>query len=168
MENQKSKTKNQKFPRCFCRSGFTIAELLIALMITGLLLAAIAVAFSASVKNFIDNREVFLAANKARQTLTQIIPKLRTAMNVDQSSPANECAFHDASGHNWKYRYDISDKKLYLVDLGGSGTHLVCDNVTAMTFTKNATGTSVIISITVTEGSTSQTFSTAVVIRKNL
>jgi hypothetical protein len=40
-----------------------------------------------------------------------------------------------------------------------------------MTFTKNpSTGNvkSIIISITVTEGSASQTFSTAVVIRKNL
>lgn len=204
MENQKSKAKNQKFPRCFCRrgftplekstnkaggkypgadsisppsavrslTGFTIAELLIALMITGLLLAAIAVAFSASVKNFIDNREIFLAANKARQTLTQIIPNLRTGQ-PDPSSPSNECAFFDAAipPHPWQYRYDSSEKKLYLDDLVTNDTHILCDNVTAMTFTKNIGGgnvRSVIISITVTEGSTSQTFSTAVVIRKNL
>ena len=76
MNNEKSKIENQKFVRC-C-SGFTMAELLIALMITGMLLAAIAFAFSASVKNFNDNREIFLAANKARQALTQIIPRLRT------------------------------------------------------------------------------------------
>jgi prepilin-type N-terminal cleavage/methylation domain-containing protein len=153
-----------------CRKGFTMAELLIALMITGMLLAAIAFAFSASVKNFNDNREIFLAANKARQALTQIIPRLRTGQ-PSSSSPLNECAFFDAATHNWRYRYDSGDNKLYLDDISNNSTHLLCDNVTAMTFTKNISGgnvKSVIISITVTEGSISQTFSTAVVIRKNL
>lgn len=145
--------------------GFTIAELLVALMITGMLLAAIAVAFNASVKNFNDNREIYFAVNKARQSLTQIVPKLRTALNVSALSPANECAFD-----NVIYSYNSGDKKLYMTEDGN--TRVLCDNVTAMTFTKNTGGTgkvkSVIISMTVAEGSTSQTFSTAVVIRKNL
>ena len=169
MKNQKSKIKNQKFTRPY-RGGFTMAELLIALMITGMLLAAIAFAFSASVKNFNDNREIFLAANKARQALTQIVPRLRTGQ-PSSSSPLNECAFFDAAVHNWKYRYDSSDNKLYLDDISNNSTHLLCDNVTAMTFTKNISGgnvKSIIISMTVTEGIASQTFSTAVVIRKNL
>jgi prepilin-type N-terminal cleavage/methylation domain-containing protein len=169
MENQKSKIENQKFIRRY-RGGFTMVELLIALMITGMLLAAIAFAFSASVKNFNDNREIFLAANKARQALTQIVPRLRTAYAVSSSSPANECAFFpNAVGPNVTYRYNSSDKKLYMIDTNGS--HVLCDNVTAMTFTKNIGGgnvKSVIISMKVTEGSNSQTFSTAVVIRKNL
>jgi prepilin-type N-terminal cleavage/methylation domain-containing protein len=169
MKNQKSKIKNQKFVRPY-RGGFTMAELLIALMITGMLLAAIAFAFSASVKNFNDNREIFLAANKARQALTQIIPQLRTGQGFNPASPSNECDFHNAAGQNIIYRYNYSsDKKLYMIDTNGS--HVLCDNVENMTFTKNW-GTndvkSIIISITVTEGSTSQTFSTAVVIRKNL
>jgi prepilin-type N-terminal cleavage/methylation domain-containing protein len=166
MENQKSKTKNRKLTRRACRPGFTMVELLIALMITAMLLVAVAVAFSASVKNFIDNREIFLAANKARQTLTQIVPKLRTAMNVSTSSPLNECAFHDAIGNDITYSYNSSDKKLYVTE--GGNTRLLCDNVTTMTFTKNSAGTSVIISMTVTEGGISQRFDTAVVIRKNL
>ncbi len=83
-----------------------MAELLIALMITGMLLAAIAFAFSASVKNFNDNREIFLAANKARQALTQIVPRLRTAYAVSSSSPANECAFFPMPvGSNVTYSY---------------------------------------------------------------
>ena len=171
MKNPKSKIKNQKFIRC--RGGFTMAEMLIALMITGMLLAAIAFAFSASVKNFNDNREIFLAANKARQALTQIIPRLRTGQGFNQASPSNECDFYNAASpsQNIIYRYDLSDKKLYMIDTNGS--HVLCDNVENMTFTKSWGGTpidakSVIISITVTEGSTSQTFSIAVVIRKNL
>lgn len=139
-------------------------------MITGMLLAAIAVAFNASAKNFNDNREIFYAANKARQTLTQIVPRLRTAQSVSSSSPADECAFYDAGGTNTIYRYNSSEKKLYMV-VGGNN-RLLCDNVTAMTFTKNTGGTanvkSVIISMTVADGSMSQTFTTAVVIRKNL
>ena len=153
-----------------CRRGFTMAELLVALTITGMLLAAIAFAFNASVTNFNANRESFYAANKARQALTQIIPRLRTAYAVSSSSPANECAFFpDAVGPNVTYSYN-SDKKLYMIDT--NGRHVLCDNVTAMTFTKKpdppANVKSVIISMTVTEGSTSQTFSTAVVVRKNL
>jgi prepilin-type N-terminal cleavage/methylation domain-containing protein len=168
MKNQKSKIKNQKFVRHY-RSGFTMAELLIALMITGMLLAAIAFAFSASVKNFNDNREIFLAANKARQALTQIVPRLRTGQYFNTLSPDNECTFQNADGQWITYSYNSGDRKLNMTE--GGNTHLLCDNVTAMTFTKNTSGgdvKSVIISITVTEGSTSQTFSTAVVIRKNL
>jgi prepilin-type N-terminal cleavage/methylation domain-containing protein len=171
MENQKTKIKNQKFTRPY-RSGFTMAELLIALMITGMLLAAIAFAFSASVKNFNDNREIFLAANKARQALTQIIPRLRTGQAFQTGLPDSECKFKDADGH-W-ITYTSSDKKLYMqIDSGSS--HVLCDNVENMTFTKSWGGTppntdvkSVIISITVKEGSISQRFDTAVVIRKNL
>lgn len=155
------------------RGGFTIAELLIALMITGMLLAAVAVAFNASVKNFSDNREIFFAANKARQALTQIVPRLRTGRYFNTLSPPNECAFQDADGHWIIYSYNSGDRKLNMTD--GGNTYLLCDNVTAMTFTKNIVGTppttdvkSVIISMTVAEGSTSQTFTTAVVIRKNL
>jgi prepilin-type N-terminal cleavage/methylation domain-containing protein len=171
MKNQKSKTKNQKFTRPYC-GGFTMAELLIALMITGMLLAAIAFAFSASVKNFNDNREIFLAANKARQALTQIIPRLRTAEAVTTSSDHCECDFYfyDTSLQHWRYRYSSSDNKLYLDDISNNSTHLLCDNVANMSFTPDSPANvkSVIISITVTEGSISQRFDTAVVIRKNL
>ncbi len=149
-----------------------MAELLIALMITGMMLAALAVAFSASVKNFTDNREIFFAANKARQALMQIIPNLRIAKAVSISSDHYECAFYDAANHNWQYRYDRSTNpgKLYMDDLQNSTFHILCDNVTNMSFIPDSTTNvkSVIISITVTEGSTSKTFSTAVVIRKNL
>ena len=118
-KNEKSKIENQKSKICrrFCHSGFTIAELLIALMITGMLLAAIAVAFNASVKNFNDNREIFYAVNKARQALTQIVPRLRTGHCFNTLSPANECAFYDAGETSITYSYDSSDKKLYMIEL---------------------------------------------------
>jgi len=152
-----------------CR-GFTVAEVLVALIITGMLMAAIAVSFNASVKNFSDNKEMFYAANKARQALTQIVPRLRTAQSVSSTSPVNECAFYDDSGQNITYSYNSSEKKLYMVQ--GGNNRVLCDNVTTMSFTKNTGGTanvkSVIISMTVAQGNTSQTYTTAVVIRKNL
>jgi len=143
---------------------------LVALIITGMLMAAIAVSFNASVKNFSDNKEMFYAANKARQALTQIVPRLRTAQSVSSTSPVNECAFYDDSGQNITYSYNSSEKKLYMVQ--GGNNRVLCDNVTTMSFTKNTGGTanvkSVIISMTVAQGNTSQTYTTAVVIRKNL
>jgi prepilin-type N-terminal cleavage/methylation domain-containing protein len=173
MNNQKLKIINRNLSRRFCRSGFTIAEMLMALMITGMLLAAIAVAFNASMKNFKDNREIFYAANKARQALTQMVPRIRTGAAFNTSSPSNECNFYE-NGDPTKhiiYHYNSSDKKLYLY--AGGETLVLCDSVTALTFTKHMGGSppdanSVIISLTVAEGSTSQTFSTAVAIRKNL
>ncbi len=155
--------------------GFTAAEMLVALMITGLILAAIAVAFNASAKNYTDNREIFYAANKARQALTQMVPRIRTGQGFNSSSPSNECNFYDSANQHLIYHYNSSDKKLYLYE--GGNTLLLCDNVTAMNFIKNwnpmppdpnADAKSVLISITVAEGSTSQTFSTAIAIRKNL
>ncbi len=151
--------------------GFTAAEMLVALMITGLILAAIAVAFNASAKNYTDNREIFYAANKARQALTQMVPRIRTGQGFNSASPSNECNFYDSANQHLIYHYNSGDKKLYLY--AGGETQVMCDNVAALTFTPHFGGSpldanSVIISITVAEGSTSQTFSTAVAIRKNL
>ncbi len=151
--------------------GFTVAEMLVALMITGLILAAIAVAFNASAKNYTDNREIFYASNKARQALTQMVPRIRTGEGFNTSSPSNECNFYDSAGQHVIYHYNNSDKKLYMI--AGGNTLVLCDNVAALTFTPHFGGSpldanSVIISMTVEQGSASQTFSTAVAVRRNL
>ena len=39
--------------------GFTFAELLIALVVTGILLAAVATAFNASIINYQENEDIF-------------------------------------------------------------------------------------------------------------
>lgn len=153
------------------KKAFTIAELLIALMVTGLLLAAVAVAFNASVKNYNTNEHIFKAVNKARQALTLITTQLRTAKAVETSSPSNECTFISDANEDITYQYNSSQNKLYMIK--DSIPYLLGDNVTAMTFTKNTGGggayvESVQISITVTSGDIQKTFSSAVVIRKNL
>jgi Tfp pilus assembly protein FimT len=146
-------------------AGFTIAELLIALFITALLLAAVAVAFNASLMNYNTNEDIFSATNKARQALTQMIPQIRTADSVTNDSLPNECELNSGAV---KYSYNSSEQKLYMIK---GGTYLLCDNVKDMSFTKIVSGgvvKSVIISMTVGSGQTSQKFSTAVVVRKKL
>ena len=61
-------------------AGFTIAELLIALAITGILLAAVAVAFNASFTNYRENEDIFKSINKARQVLFRITTQIRTGL----------------------------------------------------------------------------------------
>lgn len=158
-------------------TGFTIAELLIALAIMSVLLVAVAVVLNASVINYQENEDIFKSINLARQALFRITTQLRTASAVDPAAPENECTLITAAAEDLTYRYVDIENKLYLItndDLSDTD-YLLCDNVTAMTFTKY-TGTkdgttfvkSVQISITVQSGDSERTVSSAAVIRRNL
>lgn len=158
-------------------SGFTIAEVLIALAITGIILAAAAVAFNASLINYCENEAIFKTTNSARQTLFRMTTQLRTATAVDFNSPPNECSLITADGQDITFSYNSTDEKIYLVtndDLSDSD-YVLCNNVTAATFEKTTfiEGTdtyvkSVQISLTVYDGDFQKTMSCAVVIRRNL
>ena len=158
-------------------NGFTIAELLIALAITGLLLVAVAVAFNASITNYRENEDIFKTINTARQALLRITSQLRTADAVDPCTPNNECTLITAGRDDITYRYNNGDSKLYLItndDLSDSD-YVLCDNITAMTFTKNtATEDAVVyvksvqISMTVISGNVQRTVSAAAAVRRNL
>ena len=159
------------------KAGFTLVELLIALAIGAMLLAAVAVAFNASIINFRENEEIFRTINSTRQALFRITTQLRTADAVDPNAPANECTFITADGQDITYRYDSGDSKLYLVtnDDPSDQDYVLCDNVTAMTFAKDAVVEDeqikvkkVQISMTVASGDLQRTVSTAAVIRRNL
>lgn len=156
-----------------CKHGFSIAEMLVALAITGIILAAVAVAFNASVINYNNNEDIFKSLNGARQAMLRITAQLRTADAVDPNSPANECALVTAGSQNVTYRYDSGDNTLYIDQSGSS--YALCENVTAMTFTRSTATEdgvtyvkSVQISITVQIGGTSKKIASAVVIRRNL
>jgi prepilin-type N-terminal cleavage/methylation domain-containing protein len=159
------------------KSGFTVAELLIAIAIAGMLLAAVAVAFNASATNYCENEEIFRTINSARQALTRITSQLRTATAVDPNAPANECTLITADGQDITYRYDSGQNALFLVtnDDPSDSDYLLCDSVTAMTCTKNAMVedsqvkvNNVQISITVASGNAQRTVSAAATIRRNL
>ena len=155
-------------------AGFTIAELLIALTITGLLLVAVAVAFNASITSYRENEDIFKTINTARQALLRITSQLRTGL-VDPNDVLNEdrCTLLCADGSTITYWYDGGNNSLYLYDYSRGEDYLLCDNVTNMTFKKdNDTPTgdvkSVQISMTVQSGDVERTISAAAVVRKIL
>jgi len=154
--------------------AFTVVELLLALAITGLLLAAVAVAFNASIMNYQENEDIFKTINIARQALCRITTQIRTGL-VDPNDVSSEdrCKLLCADGSEITYRYDSADNRLYFHDDDTGTDYVLCDNVTAMTFKKdNDTPTgdvkSVQISMTVVSGDIVQTVSSAAVIRKIL
>jgi len=157
------------------KAGFTIAELLLALAISSMLLVAVAVAFNASATNYRENEDIFRVMNSARQALFRITSQLRTADAVNPAAPDNECSFITAAGEDITYQFRIADNKLYLITNIDSNEYVLCDNVTATTFTKNTVVEdeqvivkSVQISMTVANGNVQKTISAAASIRRNL
>lgn len=165
-----SRVKSSKY-------GFTLAELLLALAIAGMLLAAVAFAFNASMTNYRGNEDIFKAINSARQALYRITSELRSADAVEPNSPANECTLITSDGADITYRYNNGNNTLYLItndDLFDSD-YVLCENVTAMNFTRDVVVEdaqikvrSVQVSITVAHGDVEQKMSAAAVIRRNL
>jgi hypothetical protein len=139
------------------------------------LLTAIAFAFQSSIVNYTENEDIFKTINSARQALCRITTQLRTADAVDPNAPANQCTFITPDSESISYDYRNADNKLYLITNGDGNEYLLCENVTAMTFTKNAITENMItkvksvqISMTVVNGNIEQTISAASVIRRNL
>ena len=156
-------------------TGFTIVELLLALAIASVLLAAVATAFNASIINYRENEDIFKTINSARGALLRITSQLRTADAVDPNSPVNECTLITAGGDDVTYQYNNGDNKLYLIDNLSGSDYVLCDNVTAMTFAKDTViiegiekVRSVQVSITVARGNAQRKISAAAVIRRNL
>jgi len=158
-------------------AAFTLAELLISLVITGILLAAMAVAFNASVMNYQENEGIAKAVKDAHQTLSRITTELRTASGVEPNEPSNECSMITASGADITYQYNSTDGKVYLITNYDptDDDYVLCDDVTAMTFQKTIEirdsvtyVTSVQIFMTITNDHIQRTFSAAAVLRKNL
>ena len=172
MYNTRYKKQDTKY-----ESGFTIVELLLALAIASILLATVATAFNASFINYRQNEDMFKVINSARQSLFRLTSQLRTADAVDPTSPANECTLITAGGDDITYRYNNADNKLYLItnDDLSDPDYVLCNNVTAMTFTKDTViiesiekVRSVQVSITVASGNVERKISAAAVIRRNL
>jgi len=176
MKIQNSKFEIRNSDRRPVKAGFTVVELLLALAISGILLAAVAVAFNASIINYRENEAIFKTINNARQALSRITSQLRTGHWVNTSDPNNRCSFFtaDADGNEpITYEYRSADNKLYLITNSDGQEYVLCDNVTSMSFIKTPTDDgldckSVQVVMTVQSGNTQRTVSTAVVIRRNL
>lgn len=166
------------------KSGFTIAELLISIAIAAMLLTAVAVAFNASATNYRENEEIFRTINAGRQALMRMTRQLRTAgyefppwLAVDPAVPAYQCHFWTSAGEELTYEFRNSSDPLYpntllLITNSDGQVYVLCENVTAMSFTKTLTDDSecksVQISMTVASGDAQRTLSAAAVVRRNL
>ena len=154
-------------------AGFTVVECLISLAICAMLMTAVAVAFNASLVNFRENEEMFQSINSARQALTRMTTQLRTADFVDTAAASHQCSFWTATGEDITYEFRAADKKLYLITNSDASEYVLCDNVTAASFTRTLTTDglnckSVLISLTVQCGASERTLSAAAVVRRAL
>ena len=157
------------------KSGFTVAELLIALALSAMLLVAVATAFNASATNYQENEDIFRTINSARQALFRMTSQLRTANAVDSAAPNNECSFITASGEDITYQFRSDENKLYMITNDDSKEYVLCDKVMAMTFTKSSVVVDSVvivkhvqISMTVASNNVQKTISAAAAIRRNL
>jgi prepilin-type N-terminal cleavage/methylation domain-containing protein len=160
-------------------AGFTVVECLIGLVISAMLMTALAVAFDASIINYCENEEMFESINHARQALARMTSEIRTADGVSATAPSNQCILLSGTDPNQLITYDYRDASdpndpntLMLITNGNAYT--LCDDVTAATFTKTPTDSdpndskSVLISMTVRCGSSERTLSAAAVVRRDL
>jgi prepilin-type N-terminal cleavage/methylation domain-containing protein len=155
------------------KGGFTIVELLIALAISAILLAAVAVAFNASIVNYQENEEIFKTINNARQALFRMTSQLRTGYFVDPNALSNRCNFFTVAGEDISYEYRADDNALYVITNDDGAEYVLCEDVISMNFVKTPTDEgsdckSVQISMTVQSGDFQRTLSAAAVIRRNL
>lgn len=162
------------------RTGFSLIEVMLALVILAVLMTAVAVAFDASVKNYHDNEAISKTINMARAALLRITNDVRTAQAVaviGGGDPDNsQCSLITSDGKNLTYRFDSAADILYLDDNDTGGSYVLCENVSAMTFNRATVPgeptliRNVRISMTVTDdkGQLPQTLVTASVVRRNL
>jgi prepilin-type N-terminal cleavage/methylation domain-containing protein len=161
--------------------GFTLVEVLLSLVIFGMLMAAVGLAFNASAVNYSQNESMFKAMNTARQALLRITTEIRTAQSValigagaDNDPDNSRCSMITADSRNITYRYNSGDNTLYLDDNIAGANYVMCDNVTAITFDRATVPDdpsairNVRISVTVSVDNLLQTLATAAVVRRNL
>jgi len=170
MGNSKSSITDR---RSSGRPGFTLVECLISLVITAVLLTAVAAAFKASVVNYGENEEMFWTINNARQAMARMTSQLRTGYSVDPTADSNECSFFTADNEDITYDFESADQKLYLVKNATGQRYTLCDDVVAASFARTLTADgldckSVQVSLTVRNGDSRRTLSSAAVIRRNL
>lgn len=164
------------------KSGFTIIEILMSLVILAMLMAAVAVAFDASIVNFQANEGISKTMNTARAALLRMTTELRTAQGVaiigtGGDPDSSQCSLMTHDGRDITYRFAANENILYLDDNIGGNSYALCRNVTEATFERAVVpGSSpaairnVRIALTIADdlGKTTQTLAAAAVMRRNL
>jgi prepilin-type N-terminal cleavage/methylation domain-containing protein len=164
------------------QKAFTLVELLMSLMILGFLMAAVAVAFDASITNYQVNEGIYRAANTGRQALLRITNDIRTAQSVKIFGPGGDTSLSNLSlttvnGEEIRYRFDLPTKTLYLDNITSGSSNVLCTNVSAMTFPRaTVPGSSpaairnvrILMTLDDADSNVSQTLAAAAVVRRNL
>jgi prepilin-type N-terminal cleavage/methylation domain-containing protein len=103
------------------RCAFTLAEMLIALVITALLLTAVAVAMHASLFSYKENEEIASATQTARSILGRMSRDIRTAQAIDYTGGL--LTIIPPSGDISEIQYQLVGSSLvYRVTRGGTQT----------------------------------------------
>ncbi len=123
-----------KLPRS--RRGLSLAEVMISLAISAMLLTAVAAAFTASSEAIEQNDTFFRASQAARVSMTQILTEIRRANAVQV--PANNAALSMITYDNKDrtYSYDAAAQKLKLItnDILTDPDYTLASNCTSATF----------------------------------
>jgi prepilin-type N-terminal cleavage/methylation domain-containing protein len=163
------------------KKAFTLIEVLMSLVILGFLMAAVAVAFDASVTNYQTNEGIYRTVNTGRQTLLRITNDIRTAQSVAHIGPGGDLhnsrlSLMTADGRDITYRFDLASHTLFLItnDDTTDSDYVLCRNVSAMTFNRTPVNTQpirnvrIVMTVNDAESDTSQTLAAAAVVRRNL
>jgi prepilin-type N-terminal cleavage/methylation domain-containing protein len=178
------------------KTGFTIVEVMVSLVILAMLMTAVAFAFDAAVTNYQQNQGIYQTVNRARQALLRITNDLRTAQDIPliseevntQVSFGNDTDGDGVYEEDVTYRFDNSTSPgiLYYDDNLTGNSYVLCDNVVSAAFNKteheierdNGAGGTVtltavrdvriVLTLTDDAGQVNQTLAAATLIRKNM
>jgi len=118
------------------RRGLSLAEVMISLAISAMLLTAVAAAFTASSDAIDVNDQFFRASQAARVSMTQILTEIRRANAV--GIPANNATLsmitHDGKDRTYKYFPTESKLKLITNDVLTDPDYTLASNCTSTTF----------------------------------
>ena len=124
------------------RRGLSLAEVMISLAISAMLLTAVAAAFTASSDAIEQNDTFFRASQAARVSMTQILTEIRRANAVQAPPPLGpqtglktlSMMTHD--GKDRTYSYDTAAQKLKLItnDVLTDPDYTLASNCTSTTF----------------------------------
>lgn len=162
------------------KSGLTLVEMLLSLAILGMLMATVAIAFDASVKNHRDNQGIYRTVNTARQTLLRLTNDIRTADNVevdDFSDPDNDFLSltpPDPTASDITYRFHRPSGILYLHT--SDDEYVLCRHITDLTFTGGPVpddpdrmrNVRIVLTVTDPDSGISQKLAAGAVVRRNL
>lgn len=96
------------------KSGFTIAEMLMALTILAMLLSAVAIAMHASLQNYDENTKIAQLTQTARVVLNRMMSEIRTTDAVDSASQrVTIIPPQPDPGNLTEIEYELDDGVLY-------------------------------------------------------